>query len=193
VSTVTASMFTCPLGNDAVLIPRTVAIAEAFQALVVANHERITRWNPGPEKPPTLEETRESLTRSGQAWLEGTQLPLVIAVPEQTDWCLVGAVSLRIDRPARSGEIGYWIDAAREGYGLVTRAVTTVLDHAFGPLGLQRVELRTDPGNERSRNVARRLGFTQEGVLRQAAAFSHERRDDIVYGLLVSEWHHDRD
>ena len=60
---------------------------------------------------------------------------------------------------------------------------------AFGPLGLHRVELRTNPTNKRSQSVAQRLGFTQEGVLREAAAFPDERRDDVVYGLLAREWH----
>ena len=85
--------------------------------------------------------------------------------------------------------MGYWLDAGFEGRGLVTRAVTAVLDHAFGPLGLHRVELQTTTDNKRSRSVAQRLGFTQEGVLREAAAFPDERRDDVVYGLLAREWH----
>ena len=187
-STVTASMFTHPLGDDAALIPRTAAIAEAYHALSVANHERLSLWNPGHDSPPTPEETREALTRSGRAWLDGTQLPLAIAVPERADWRLVGAVGLRVDNTAGSGEVGYWIDADFEGRGLVTRAVAAVLDQAFGPLGLQRVELRTDPGNERSRNMARRHGFTQQGGSRSAVAHPHGRRDDVVYVLLAGEW-----
>ena len=46
VSTVTAALFTCPLGDDAALIPRTAAIAEAFQALLEANYERLAHWFP---------------------------------------------------------------------------------------------------------------------------------------------------
>ena len=85
--------------------------------------------------------------------------------------------------------MGYWLDAGFEGRGLVTRAVTAVLDHAFGPLGLHRVELQTTTDNTRSLRVAERLGFTQEGVLREAAAFPGERRDVVVHGLLAREWH----
>ena len=190
VSTVTAALFTWPLGDDAALIPRTVAIAEAYQALLEVNYERLAHWFPGAfDKPPTPEGTHVELERSGQAWLEGSQLPLAITVKAEDRWRLVGWVNLLIDGPARSAEVGYWLDAGFEGRGLVTRAVTAVLDHAFGPLGLHRVELQTTTNNKRSRSVAQRLGFTQEGVLREAAAFPDERRDDVVYGLLAREWH----
>ena len=65
VSTVTAALFTCPLGDDAALIPRTVAIAEAYQALLEANYERLARWFPGAfDTPPTLEGTRADLERA---------------------------------------------------------------------------------------------------------------------------------
>jgi RimJ/RimL family protein N-acetyltransferase len=184
-------MFTCPLGDDAALIPRTVAIAEAHQALLTANYKRLARWDPGfdADSPATLDETRSRLEQQGRAWLEGTQLPLDIAVPAGRDWRLVGAVSLRIDTAMRTGEIGYWIDPAFEGRGLVTRAVTAVLDQAFGPIGLDRVELRTGTDNARSRGVARRLGFTEEGLLREAVVFpGGQRDDDVVYGLLAREW-----
>ena len=187
VPTVTAALFTRPIGDYAALIPRTVAIAEAYQALVEGNHERLARWFPGFERP-TPEGTLADLERRGRAWFEGSQLPVAIAVKGENGWRLVGAVNLLIDGPARSGEVGYWLDAGFEGRGLVTRAVTAVLDEAFGPLGLHRVELRTNPANGRSRSVAQRLGFTQEGVLREAAAFADERRDEVVYGLLAKEW-----
>ena len=187
--TVAAALFTCRFGDDAALIPRTVAIAEAYQALLEANHERLARWFPGFDEQPTPAETRADLEHRGQAWLAGTQLPAAIAVEAEGGWRLVGSINLLIDGPARSGEVGYWLDAAFERRGLVTRAVTAVLDQAFGPLGLHRVELRTVPDNERSRSVAQRLGFTQEGVLREAAAFADGRRDEVVYGLLASEWH----
>ncbi|MGP7999114.1 MAG: GNAT family N-acetyltransferase [Streptosporangiaceae bacterium] len=187
-STVTAALFTCPLGGGAALLPRTAAMAEAYQALWEVNYERLARWFPGLDGPPTLAGTRAALEQQGQAWLDGSQLPLAIAVPAGGGWRLVGAVSLFIDDSARSAEVGYWIDGGFEGHGLVTRAVSTALDHAFGPLGLQRVELRTTPANQRSRRVAERLGFTQEGVLRSAAAFPGGRQDELVYGLLASEW-----
>jgi ribosomal-protein-serine acetyltransferase len=189
VSTVTNALFTWPLGDDVVLIPRTVAITEAHFALVKANYERLGHWFPDAyQEPPTLEESRASMERAGQGWLDGWVLPMFLAVKADGGWQLVGWVNLEIDAPARSAEVGYWLDAGFVGRGLVTRAVAAVLDHAFGPLGLDRVGLRTVIDNTRSRNVAERLGFTQEGVLREYAAFPDERRDLVVYGLLAREW-----
>ncbi len=188
-STVAAPLFTWPLGDDVVLIPRTVAMTDAHCALVQANYERLGRWFPDAyQQPPTLEDSRASMDRAGQGWLDGSVLPLFVAVKAEGGWRLIGWVNLEIDGPARSAEVGYWLDADFVGRGLVTRAVTAVLDHAFGPLGLDRVGLRTVTDNTRSRNVAERLGFTQEGVLREYAAFPDKRCDLVVYGLLAREW-----
>lgn len=112
----------------------------------------------------------------------------MIAVRQDGQWQLAGSVGLRIDQYSRSGELGYWIDGQHEGRGLVSRAVAAILDHAFGPLGLDRVSLHTEVANQRSRALARRLGFIEEGILRQGLAFPGERRDSIAYSLLAAEW-----
>ncbi|WP_165555947.1 GNAT family N-acetyltransferase [Kribbella pittospori] len=188
-STVTAAEFTWPLGDDAVLIPRTAAIAEAHFALVQANYQRLAQWfGDAYQEPPVLEETRANLVEAGQGWLNGSLLPLSIAVKADNGWRLVGWAQLEINRQARSAEIGYWLDTDFVGRGLISRTVTAVLDHAFGPLALLRVGLCTTIDNTRSRNVAERMGFTQEGVLREAAAFPTEHRDLVIYGLLAREW-----
>lgn len=181
-------MFSFPLADDAVLIPRTAAITDAYQELVAANQERLARWEPWAAKLPVLEETRSFLESGGRNWLDGSELPVAIAVNRDGEWHLAGALSLSVSRYSRSGEIGYWIGADYEGRGLVTRAAAAVLDQAFGPMGLERVSLHTDPANERSRAVARRLGFTEEGVIRQGTAFANGRRDELLYGLLAGEW-----
>jgi ribosomal-protein-serine acetyltransferase len=43
VSTVVTAMFSCPLGDDAALLPRTAAISDAYHELLAANHERLAR------------------------------------------------------------------------------------------------------------------------------------------------------
>jgi ribosomal-protein-serine acetyltransferase len=189
VTTIPAPMFSFPIADDAILIPRTAAITDAYHELVAENAERLARWEPWAGKPPVLDETRSFLETSGRNWLDGSELPVAIAVNRSGQWHLAGALSLIISHYTRSAEIGYWIGGDYEGRGLVTIAAAALLDQAFGPLGLERVSLHTDPSNERSRAVARRLGFVEEGLLRQGTAFPDERRDEIVYGLLAEEWH----
>lgn len=70
----------------------------------------------------------------------------------------------------------------------MSRTVAAVLDEAFGPLHLDKVTLHTEVGNQRSRALAHRLGFVEEGVVREEIAFSNERRDQVAYGLLAAEW-----
>jgi ribosomal-protein-serine acetyltransferase len=188
VTVIPPPMFSFPLSDDAVLILRTASIADSYNELVAANQERLAQWEPWALKPPVLAETRSFLEASARGWIEGSELPVAIAVREDGQWHLAGAASLRINGYARSGEIGYWIGRDHEGRGLITKTVAALLDEAFGPLGIDRVTLHTDPANERSRAVARRLGFVEEATLRQATAFPDERRDEVVYGLMAREW-----
>jgi ribosomal-protein-serine acetyltransferase len=182
-------LFTWPLGDDAALVLRTAAITDAHFALVEANYQRLAPWFPDAfQEPPVLEETRANLEEAGQGWIEGSLLPLSIALKEGDGWRLAGWAQLEIDAAARSGEVGYWLDADFVGRGLVTRTVTAILDHAFGPLGLERIGLTATADNVRSRSVAERLGFTLEGIRREAAAFPTGRRDVAFYGLLAREW-----
>jgi RimJ/RimL family protein N-acetyltransferase len=63
-----------------------------------------------------------------------------------------------------------------------------VLAHAFGPLGLHRVEAYVDPRNEKSLRCLERAGFRREGVMRERWHVAGEARDDVVLGLLANEW-----
>lgn len=78
---------------------------------------------------------------------------------------LVGAVNLNqiFREPFQSCVMGYKMDAAFTGRGLMTEAVGQVVSLAFGGLGLHRVEAGVIPGNEASKKVLLRNGFKLEG------------------------------
>ena len=101
---------------------------------------------------------------------------------------LVGILDYRLNWRSRKVELGYWIDAAMQGKGIVTQACRTMVTHAFEVHQLNKVEISCATENIRSRAVAERLGFTQEGILRQADRLHERYLDGVFYGLLVQEW-----
>jgi ribosomal-protein-serine acetyltransferase len=70
----------------------------------------------------------------------------------------------------------------------MTRAVRALVDHAVRDLRLNRVEIRIAPDNRRSRAVPERLGFRQEGTLRQAERVGDRYLDAVVFAMLASAW-----
>ena len=101
----------------------------------------------------------------------------------------VGWVVLTIDDwQQRNASIAYSLEPAAWGRGIATQAVTLLLDLAFGPGRLQRIECTMMVDNERSKRLAERLGFTQEGRLRSLVEMPGGRRDFFIYSLLREEW-----
>lgn len=89
----------------------------------------------------------------------------------------------RIDWDVRKFEIGYWIDSRHSGKGYMTEAVQAIADFAFTELHANRVEIRCDVKNVKSRAVAERIGFELEGILRKDSldVYGKELRDTCVY------------
>jgi ribosomal-protein-serine acetyltransferase len=93
-----------------------------------------------------------------------------------------------IDWTRRSTSIGYWLAASQQGAGTMTTAVVAMLDHAFGPWDLTRVEIRAGVANRRSRAIPERLGFKEEGVLRAAERIGTRVIDHAVYVMTARDW-----
>ncbi len=103
---------------------------------------------------------------------------------------LVGMVGVvREDSTNCTMEIGYWLSQDVNGNGIMTRAVERVQDLCFERGGANRVEIRCATENKASRAIPERLGYVNEGVLRQAEVLRPGVVHDIaVYSKLKSEW-----
>lgn len=88
-------------------------------------------------------------------------------------------------------EIGYWIRASRAGRGLATEATAALTKVGFDVCGVDRIEIRVEPGNEPSIAVPRKLGYREEARLRRRLE-PHPgepgRRDAIVFTLFSDEY-----
>jgi len=105
------------------------------------------------------------------------------------DGKLVGGVLFRIfDAEQGTCEVGCWLEPAAAGRGLVTRAARVLIDWAVFERGIHRVEWYAATANEPSVNVARRLGMSREGVLRESYLHRGVRQDTEVWSVLAGEW-----
>jgi len=117
----------------------------------------------------------------------GTLLQWGIARRE--DDLVIGTYTLfRIDTEHRRCELGYILRRDHWGRGLAHEALTAVVNHAFGTLGLHRLEADIDPRNRASVRSVERLGFTLEGHLRERYFVGREIQDSLIYGLLALTW-----
>jgi RimJ/RimL family protein N-acetyltransferase len=109
------------------------------------------------------------------------------------DGRLVGGVLwMPVERPVMATSVGYWLDSAVGGRGLMTRSLQALIDVALDARSLRRIGLEAAVGNTASRRVAERLGFTFEGVKRSAGMVGDRVDDHAVYSLLVTDprpWH----
>ena len=102
---------------------------------------------------------------------------------------LCGAIGLHaFNQKHRHTSIGYWLDAAYEGRGIMTRACRAVVTEGFREYGMHRIEIRCAVGNTRSAEIARRLGFTEEGILREAEWLYDHWVDLRVFRMLEQDW-----
>lgn len=140
-------------------------------------------------KPPMqdISEARASVERAMGFFGARTALRWSIARP--ADDRMLGHVSLfSFNEQSGRAEIGYGLQRPHWGRGFMHEALTAVVDHAFGPLGLRRLEADIDPRNQASVRALERLGFAREGLLRERWQVADEISDSVLMGLLAREW-----
>jgi [ribosomal protein S5]-alanine N-acetyltransferase len=81
----------------------------------------------------------------------------------------------------QSAIVSYWVDEARNGRGLATRAVGGLVEIAFGELELHRLEAGTLVDNVASQRVLEKNGFERYGLARRFLLIAGEWRDHVLF------------
>lgn len=112
---------------------------------------------------------------------EGKEVSFVILMDDVP----VGRIGLHyLNQLSKSAAIGYWITENVQGRGIVIRSCKALIDYGFKELGLRRIEIKAATENLKSQAVPVKLGFQQEGILRQAEWINGKFLDLVLFSLL---------
>jgi RimJ/RimL family protein N-acetyltransferase len=161
--------------------------AVIFEA-VEESREQIAPWLPWVEKTQIVDDSEEYARRAAALWLTREELAVGIW-DHATGQFLGGSGLIRINWAVPAFEIGYWLRTSAWGQGYITETVQALCEFAFETLGANRVEIRCDPRNSRSRAVPQRLGFVLEATLRnQVRDGAGELRDTLIFALTPDDY-----
>jgi ribosomal-protein-alanine N-acetyltransferase len=177
------------LGEPVGLRPVRVSDARTWREIRVRNAPWLRPWEPtNPETPlhrsslgPYIAMVRAMRREARQ----GQAIPWVVTYGDRfVGQLTVGSITWG---SARSGQVGYWIDEAYAGRGIIPTALAMAVDHCFGVIGLHRLEASIRPENHASRRVVEKLGFRDEGIRMRQLHIDGAWRNHVCYALTVEE------
>lgn len=151
--------------------------------------DQLKQWMPWAQTPPSREKTEISVRQAHCKFLETTDLRFHL-YDKQTK-AFIGSSGLhRIDWSVPKFEIGYWCRKSYMGQGYITEAVRGLTVFAFEILKANRVEIRCDQRNVRSRKVAERLGYKLEGIFRNfSVSVDHQLENTCIYAMIPEDFY----
>ncbi|MGN8071943.1 GNAT family N-acetyltransferase [Mucilaginibacter sp. SG564] len=109
-------------------------------------------------------------------------------------WCItlkgdhecIGSIGFwRIEKENYRAEIGYLLNPAYQGMGIMQEAIETIINYGFGPMRLHSIQANVSPGNLASIKLLQKNSFVKEGHFKENHFFNGVFEDTIVYTLLT--------
>ncbi len=169
-----------PSSERVVLRHLTYADRDEFLAMVEASRDLHRPWAYPPHRPDQFDEL---VARCGH------DDSLCLLACDARTGAIAGVFTIsQIVRGAfQSAFLGYYVSAAYAGRGYMREAIQLVLDYAFGPLALHRLEANIQPANANSIALARSAGFRLEGYSPRYLLIGGQWRDHERYALTADE------
>ncbi len=171
--------------------PRTEDVA-ALRVVLRRNAAHLRPWSAAPahgEDPSSLTSVSRAVLRYRKEWKQGQAFVLFLSL-RGSEREIIGRVALGgVQHGALlSAHLGYWIDAAHVGRGLMTEAVHEVTTFAFDSLGLHRVQAAVMPRNRASQRVLEKVGYRREGVALRYLCIAGVWEDHVLFAVTGEEW-----
>lgn len=149
-----------------VLRPYTEADAAPLAEVVTRNLDHLAtymEWTA--HEPQSVEQRRAWIAEESARWAAGTEFTMGMF---DAEGALLGGTGFHVLTDPERLAIGYWIDAAHQGMGLVTEAAAALTLVALETAGSPEVVIEHAASNARSAAVPRRLGYVQRDTSRTA-------------------------
>lgn len=164
-----------------------LTMAHLPRLVEIGLQDDIFRWYAQPIRTP--EDMKALIATALEEQTAGKSLPFA-TIARSTGLAVGSTRFMTIDRPNRSLEIGYtWIAPPWQRTAINTEAKYLMLRCAFDSWGCNRVGLKTDSLNERSRRAIARIGAKEEGTLRNHMVTASGRlRHSVYFSVIRAEW-----
>jgi ribosomal-protein-serine acetyltransferase len=159
--------------------------AERIFELTDKSRNYLREWLPWLDFTTKVEDSSKFIQSCLKGYAENKSLNTVVLFNGE----IVGVAGFNsINWSNKTAYIGYWIGEEYQGKGSITKVAKDLTNYAFNHLNLNKVEIRAAVGNKKSRSIPERLGFINEGTIRQSEWLYDHYVDTVVYGILNQEW-----
>lgn len=152
-----------------VIRPKQVGDGAITSAAVAETWDELHRWMRWAENRGAFTaESMEIRNRQVMASFILREVIELIGIEAATGTAVIWCGLHDIDWDGRQCNTGYWVRKSAQGRGFAREAANAMVRYAFGALGMRRIGLTHAAGNEASRRIAERLGFSSEGIQKGA-------------------------
>ncbi len=132
--------------------------------------------------------TRDALERYVRSLKQGNRVGFFLHETASNELAGIINISEIVRGCFQSGYLGYYAFSPHDGKGLMSDGLSQVLELAFGPLSLHRLEANIQPGNDASIRLVERLGFCKEGESKRYLMIGGTWRDHYRYAIVAEDW-----
>lgn len=159
--------------------------AESLLNLVNSNRAYLRAWLPWVDHMHSIAHFTHYINETNTRATAHTDYGYAIIIND----IMAGRIGLHhINQQNKMAEIGYWLDNGLQGKGIITKCCKALIKYAFTEMNLNRIEIKCAVANDKSRTIAEKLHFKQEGILQEAEWLNGKFIDLYLYALLKNDW-----
>ena len=178
-------MFPISLDSQLTLELLTEVQAEELAVLIDKNRPYLRQWLPWLDHSQTIEDSANFISQAHKKWESQSGLTLGIFHRQ----ILVGVISFHeFNWPQKLASMGYWLDADRQGQGIMSTACKSLIELGFVQLNLQTITISCAEGNQKSQAIPKRLGFQAYQTIPDKEWLYDHYVSHIVFKMTRQQW-----